>query len=191
MRISNSRGYTLIELLITIAILGVIVGVISTTFLTAYRGYVKSRIINQLQEDGNRIMSQLSRYARSSIEVTTTANSITFTLDQDSIEYAENGQCQTIVVTYTAQTGSANGRLNVTAPSCGSFNSGGVITDTNTRTGISVTGFSVSVTDNGTTNTQEISMSLTFAQAVRAPTLGEYQGDIELETQVTTRSYIR
>lgn len=198
LKCKKESGYTLLELLIVMAIIGVTLTVISTTFLTAYRGYLRSRILNQLQEEGNRLTEEVSRLVRSSRSVRMlpagpfNATNLQLTLSQDSIEYAQNGNCDVITLRYTPANfppiPPINGRLELLS-SCPTFNKGGVLTDTDTVTGYSINKFDIDIIDNDVTETQRVNFSILIEQGEDAPSRSEYQASIEITTGVNTRDY--
>ncbi len=198
--ISNeNNGYTLIEILITIAILGIITGVTITTYLSAYRSYVASQILNQLQEDGERIMKQIERSARASVsaQVFASGRELRLVLDADSLEYQQNGGCRNIRYVATAQTSSANGRFELslspsaTCTSPGGLVGGGVLNSTDTRGGVSVEQVTFSVADNPATNTQTITVRFTLRQGVQSTTRNTYEIALPMQSVISTRQYVR
>jgi prepilin-type N-terminal cleavage/methylation domain-containing protein len=195
MVVREKSGYTLIEILVTIAILSIIAGVTITTYLTAYRSYVSSQILNQLQEDGERIMKQLERSVRSSTNALLYSSGSTYylelTLDVDSLEYQQNGNCQTIRYRRYNETGSANGRIELQAPGCGSLIGGGSLNDTDPLTGVSIIGVTYAVVDNVATDTQSVTITMTLQQGVDSTTRTQYEVTLPMQTVVNTRQYVR
>jgi prepilin-type N-terminal cleavage/methylation domain-containing protein len=65
---SSSRGYTLVEMLAVIVVFSIIGGIISAIFASSLRGSNKANITNEVRQNGNYALIQMSRmitYARS------------------------------------------------------------------------------------------------------------------------------
>lgn len=64
----NSKGYTLVEMLAVIVVFSIIGGIISVIFSSSLRGSNKANITNEVRQNGNYALIQMSRmiaYARS------------------------------------------------------------------------------------------------------------------------------
>lgn len=191
---NKQQGYTLIEILITIAIVSIIAGVTITTYLSAYRSYVASQILNQLQEDGERIMKQVERSVRSSVRAQVQAGRLILELDVDSLEYQQNGGCRTILYRGVMPSLNANGQIEVVipggVPSCALIG-GGPLNSVDPVTGVSVEDVMFSVVDNAATNTQTVTISFTLRQGVRSATRTTYDVSLPMQSVITTRQYVR
>lgn len=79
-KFSNSKGYTLVELLAVILILVSVGGIITAIVATSFRGSNRSINVNQVRQEGNFAITQMSRmirYAKSFDGVSTNGNSYT------------------------------------------------------------------------------------------------------------------
>lgn len=65
----RNRGFTLIEILIVIALMAVLTGVGADLFINSLKAYQKSQIMNQLSQNGNYVMSTILNTARNAKEV--------------------------------------------------------------------------------------------------------------------------
>lgn len=59
----KAKGFTLVEVLITLAILGIILTVIFTFFLTNYKTLNKAQIEIELQSEGDKVINKISNVA--------------------------------------------------------------------------------------------------------------------------------
>ncbi len=67
-KIKNSKGYTLVEMLAVIVVFAIIGGIISAIFASSLRGSNKANITNDIRQNGNYALAQMSRminYAKS------------------------------------------------------------------------------------------------------------------------------
>ena len=60
----RSQGFTLIEILIVIALMAVLTGIGADLFVNSLKAYQKSQITNQLSQNGNFVMSTILNAAR-------------------------------------------------------------------------------------------------------------------------------
>lgn len=67
----NQAGYTLIELLLYIAIVGSLLTVITTFFGTAVDARVKGQTISEVDDQGTAVMDQITQSIRNAVSVTT------------------------------------------------------------------------------------------------------------------------
>ena len=89
-------GFTLIELLIVVALVIISAGVTSDIILTLIRSYNKTRISNEIEQNGNFLTLKLDRELRDAISIDTTQTTSTklvFTIvnssgTQDTVTYA-------------------------------------------------------------------------------------------------------
>ncbi|MDP2874214.1 MAG: type II secretion system protein [bacterium] len=65
----RNRGFTLIEILIVIALMAVLTGAGADLFVNSLKAYQKSQIMNQLSQNGNYVMSTVLNTARSADEI--------------------------------------------------------------------------------------------------------------------------
>lgn len=65
----RNRGFTLIEILIVIALMAVLTGVGADLFINSLKAYQKSQIMNQLSQNGNYVMTTILNTARNAKEI--------------------------------------------------------------------------------------------------------------------------
>src|SRR3990167_7157761 len=70
-------GFTLVELLIVVALVIISAGVTSDIILTLIRSYNKTRISNEIEQNGNFVILRLERELRDASNVDTTQSSST------------------------------------------------------------------------------------------------------------------
>ena len=85
----KTKGFTLVELLITLAILGTILSAIYTFFLTNYKTINRAQIEVELQSEGERVIEKISNIAIqcSEMKLTTSDNDDKIDSPDDSIEF--------------------------------------------------------------------------------------------------------
>ncbi len=97
-------GYTLIELLIVIGLIGLTVGVTADIILSLVRSYAKTQATNELERSTNFVVSKIEKEFKNATSVTTiSGNTLTFTtkiLDSQT----------PINVTYAVTTCTVNGQ---------------------------------------------------------------------------------
>jgi prepilin-type N-terminal cleavage/methylation domain-containing protein len=86
----KNKGFTLIELLLVIALLSIAVGITSDILVTLVRGYNKTQVMNELEQQANFVSSKLQKELKSASLITAAdASSITFSLrDGTLIKYS-------------------------------------------------------------------------------------------------------
>ena len=184
------KGFTLIEILVTVAILGLISTAAISIFSSMTAAYNKSSIINELREEGSRVMDDMERLVRSSGEAAIGGSSeLILTLNTSSLEYQQNGQCKT--VTLTLALGSVatnkNNYINKALSDCeGTASGAGEMTNTDRTSGVNVSALTFSVTGTGP---KVVKISLSLEQGLAAAARQDYRASVNLETTVSTRSY--
>lgn len=85
----KAKGFTLVEVLIALAILGIILPVIFTFFLTNYKTMNKAQIEVEVQSEGEKIIDKISNIAIqcSGINITTSDSDDKIDSINDSIEF--------------------------------------------------------------------------------------------------------
>jgi len=89
---SDRSGFTLMELVITIALLVISVGVTSDIILTLVRSYTKNQIATEVEQSANFVLLKLEKELRSGGSVTGGGTTMTF-LDSANVShtYSLNG----------------------------------------------------------------------------------------------------
>ncbi len=112
----STSGFTLIEILVSVALLGIMSGIGISLYAIINGAVVKANTINRLQSEGSAVFERLERSVRSAIVVENTnckeANDacLHLTIPTDSIEYNSNGGCQLVDYYYNKPDG-GNGKL--------------------------------------------------------------------------------
>jgi prepilin-type N-terminal cleavage/methylation domain-containing protein len=68
--IKNQQGFTLIEILVVIAIIGILTGITSDIFIQIIRGSNKANVVTEIKQNGDNILNQLERTIRNAEEIT-------------------------------------------------------------------------------------------------------------------------
>lgn len=160
-------GFTLIELVLVVALLTIAVGISSDIIISLVRSYNKTQVINELEQSANFVLLKLERELRNATSVTDiTASSITFT-DRSGgvIIYTLNGDV------VERQVGGAPSTLPLTN---NTFEGGGV---------------SVSCPSGCFTllssNPQVVRINMTFSYTGRGD--ATFEGDVTLDTTIVVR----
>ena len=87
MKAKNNQGVTLIELLVTISLIGILVGVSGDLLFTIFRSFNKSSTIVNIQEEGNAVLNKIKTDAINASSVTVTGNQMTLVTEAKQIIY--------------------------------------------------------------------------------------------------------
>lgn len=191
----GSSGFTLIEILMALAVLGIVAGVSVTVFLSVMQSYTKSVIINKLRSEGSRVMEDLSRVVKGGNELIGVGagppyENLTVILDRESLEYAQNGNCETVNFVYQLAGSDYNNGILKNLSDCDGTKVGeGEITDDDWITGVNVSSVSYTVTDGGGLRPDQINIELVLEQGLGAPSRKEYAAGVTLRNTVSTRDY--
>lgn len=120
---SNSKGFTLIELLLVIALLAISMGVTSDIFLTLIRGYNKSQIANEIEQQASFVALKLEKEVRDARNIAVLDSGITLQItkrDFSTLYYKVSSNVvrrdETSPPTTALTDNSAQGGVNVTCP---------------------------------------------------------------------------
>ncbi|MBU1111008.1 prepilin-type N-terminal cleavage/methylation domain-containing protein [Patescibacteria group bacterium] len=185
-------GYTLIEVLISLGVLAVVAGVGITILLFVTQLYAKAVISNNLRKEGSRIMEEVTRIVQGAGNLTGGGGSLTATLDLDSLEYKQNGRCETVILQLETPgpTDDFNGRLLKSLSDCEDSAVGaGVITSDDRVTGINIASLNFVVTDGGALRPDQVIIEITLEQGLDAPNRQEYKSSVSLRNVISTREY--
>jgi len=76
-QLQNFPGFTLIEILIVVGVLGVIVGAGSTMFFSVLRGSTKTKVLQMVKQNGDYAISVMERMIRNARSISGGGSSIT------------------------------------------------------------------------------------------------------------------
>jgi len=82
----NNKGVTLIELLVTISLIGILVGVSGDLLFTIFRAFNKSSTIVNIQEEGNAVLNKIKTDAINASSVSIDDGGLKMTLKIDSAD---------------------------------------------------------------------------------------------------------
>lgn len=178
--ITSQKGFTLLEILVVTAILGILIGVSTSVFLGILRSQNKTTITNEVRQNANLAIDLFERDVRSAAEVTpsgVSTNQITLELASGDVGWV----CEDTVV-------GNNGLIKRVV--------GGVdevLTNTDLVSGVDVDcGGSVSANAfdvSGVPENRIVRFSFSIEQGVDAPARNDYNIDLPFETTVGTRVF--
>lgn len=88
---SGQRGFTLLEVLISVAVMSVIGTIIAQSFFTTTRSSAKVEILKDTKQSGDFAMSVMERMIRNASDITTSCASTGTTVDSISIRSTDGG----------------------------------------------------------------------------------------------------
>jgi len=191
----NIGGFTLIETLLAIAILGVVIGVAVTVFSSISKSQYQARVKQDLTVTGNRIMDIMIKVIRDGSSASAavcgsgTSTAITVTNLPGSVEYSANGNCPQTVFSQGSGVNS-NGIIQKSYPSCGSGIGAGTITEDNGKSAVDVSTLNFCVrTIASSPKTLDINMTLSpnKAWSTLAPVASQLQTNFS--SSVGQRTY--
>lgn len=186
----RSCGYTLIEILVAIAVVGVITGVSIAIYLSVASLQQQSITINDLQSEGTVIIEKMSRVIRDarSVKCGESCNTLIVHNFEDSLEYQTSGSCLTTTFVYFGPTANDNGKIEKQYSNCSVATSTETLTNTDVVKGISVKTFLVAVSDYSEAYPQTVDIALTLERGVKA-TKRASRVEVLQQTRVSTRAY--
>lgn len=167
---NRERGFTLVELLVGMAILIVVATVGGDLIFNVIRSYNKSNILAEIEQNGNHAMSIMEQQIRNAASVDP------FTSPSSSLTLHTHQEADVTFSLGFAGTACTNGTIERNETP---------ITNANESNGINVTNLSFSSDASGNV----ITISITLEQACGAPTRREFQvPPVTLTTTVVLRS---
>jgi len=96
----KQKGFTLIELLVVVSLIIVVVGVAGDIVVSLVRGYNKTQITNEVEQNANFTMAKLEKELQNAYEVTAIqSDSITFKREKSGV----GGIVTTETISYTVE----------------------------------------------------------------------------------------
>jgi len=172
------KGFTLIELLVVVGLV-IIIGTVGTSIITSiFRSYNKAHIINEIEQNGNYVLSLMESQIRNARSVSAS--------DCDP-----SGHCS--ILTVTSQEGStiifaitSSGMIGVVQKTTDGVAE--ILTNDDLETGIDVdTDASQSYFEVSDTAPPTVKIVLKLRQAPNAPGRVDYQAETTLQTTVVVR----
>jgi len=90
----ENKGFTLVELLVVIALLGISIGVTNDILVSLVRSYNKTQIKNEVEQQANFVGLKIERELRSATGITSVGYTNTLTISKEgsaSVTYKLNG----------------------------------------------------------------------------------------------------
>jgi len=165
------RGFTLIELLVVVGLILIAGGVGTAIVTSVIRSYNKANIINEIEENGNYVLSLMETHIRNAKSVSptgTTTQTITVTPQEGS--------------SFTFSIANPSGNIGVVRKDAEVLTNDDLVTGVNVDTDPSRSYFEIS---NTTPPTVKIVLHLT--QPPNAPGRVDYQAETTLQTTVVVR----
>jgi len=185
--LNNTRGFTLIEILISIGVFGMIRGLAIGIFLSLSAAYDRADVVSTLNSEGNRVIEIVSRMVKSSSNVTeqVTPAGLILILPTESLEYETNGRCHTVVI---EDDGTGGIEKYSTASDCiGTPICPSTAPCLLTSSKVTVQSFSTTVVEGGL-NPDQVSISYELTQDASLSDTSQ-QGAIEFARTISSRSY--
>ncbi len=169
-------GFTLIELLVVVGLVGILAAVSADLFSSILRAYNKTQIINEIEQNGNAVLSHLAQQIRNAARVSSTSSDTITVTDQDGVE--------TIFSFDTVH----SLELDALATMIGVVKKGNdILTNYHSVGGINVVTddsyFDVSTSG----GMQQVKIFMKIQQAPNAPGRVDYEAETILETTVVVR----
>ncbi len=163
-------GFTLLETLVVISIVGIVAALGISFLSTILKGGNKTTIVSEIKQNGNYVMEVMSRYIRNANSINTCAQNTLSLMQQDSS-----------VVTFSLLPTDNNTLNNRIASNSAS------LTNADIKNGVEVTSLTFSC--DTTTYPATVNISFTLANARQASTGQEYKANQTFSTTVSLRTY--
>ena len=116
--LASTAGFTLVELLVSIALLSIMAGIGISIYAVINSSYDQSQALSLMQTQGSQVLEVIERSIRGSnrAEVISDSNCaedlcLVIGVPSNSIEYSVNGNCDSTVYGWSAPSGSTNGSI--------------------------------------------------------------------------------
>lgn len=188
---SKQRGFTLIEVLVSMGVLSIISGIAITIFVTVSSSYDKANVIKTLNSEGNQVMERVTRAVRSATGATQVSPSrlrLEIPRESDNLEYSNNGECTQIEI-FKDGTNIKKQAINSSCDDLGNAPCTESAPCLLTNDNVEVTDlvFGVTVNNNGPEHIK-INLSLRQDPSLSNPD-PQQQASVDFESTVLTRGY--
>jgi prepilin-type N-terminal cleavage/methylation domain-containing protein len=176
-----SKGFTLIELMITVAIIGVVSSIALTTISTVIKSSSKTNVVNRVKQNGDNIIDAMTRDIRGATDVCVSPDRATLTLYSTITSVAVGNACPSGTTSYVCSVG--------TSSSNGSLTKNGIHLTNNTDLlqGVKVANCNFIIS--GTSLPKTVTINLTLAQPSGMQSTAGDPVSVNFDTQVSLRSF--
>ena len=175
----NTKGFTLLELLVVTAILGVLIGISSTVFISILRSQNKTNITNEVRQNATLAIDLFERDVRSASDISLVGGPSTVRLEGAENATNVDWECVTAV-------GNNNGFIQRTVDGSGVDQ---VITNQDNQTGVSIDCTTNPTFDVSASITPIVTMRFDALQGEEAPGRADYEISLPFETTVGVRDF--
>lgn len=174
----KNRGFTLVELLVGIAIIGVVLGITLASLAASLRSSSKTTVFNQVKQSGDHVMETMVRGVRNAVDVCTAGGAspqiliYPYKISDCSLASGEIARYTCVIV------GGADGRVEkFDLPTS-------TTTPLTTKVQVSSCTFAHS-----NTVPRRVTIDFTFSQSTSLPQSPEFQVSIPFHSEVTLRNF--
>ncbi|NIT04033.1 prepilin-type N-terminal cleavage/methylation domain-containing protein [Candidatus Saccharibacteria bacterium] len=161
-------GFTLLELLVVVGLIGIIGAIAADIFVNVSRSYNKANIIAEVERNGNIALSQMVGEIRNARSATSP--------DAQTLDIV-NASGVNVTFSFTPQTASDNGYV---------ARNGTPLTDSSFASGVNVTSLVFSLAD---TDPQVVSITMSLSQPLGVSSRVDFQAGTTIQTSVSLRTY--
>jgi prepilin-type N-terminal cleavage/methylation domain-containing protein len=166
----GSKGFTLVELLVTTVIIGILAAVSATVISSVLKSQNKTVVINEVRQNGDLLIDRLERDVKAASDIPShTDYSVELIVGSDTINW-------------------------VCDPAAGTFERNTVsVVNTDAVTGVRVVdagtdGCQFKVTDASLVGTRLVTLKFKLEQGTNAPNKSEFKARVPFEVTIGTRS---
>ncbi len=180
--LSRNKGFTLVEILVVVSIILISVGVAGDLIVSVTRSYNKTRILNEIEQNGNYVIAKITNDLKNATSVTISSGALQIVnASGQTISYRiQSNTCSGTNVSYVSR------RVVTTSPASDVT---GKMTSDGCRDGINVTSSSpFAINTILGTGVQYVSVTLSFSQVGSYAATSQYAATQSFTTYVTLRS---
>lgn len=171
---SQKSGFTLIEILVVVGILGIIAVIGSNMFFTVFRGSTKTKVLTTVKQNGDYALSVIGRMVRNSSEILKNSDGQVCTLGMKKIKIKNPDKGETEFA--CLEVGTVNGRI--------ASNSAQITSDE-----VKVDNCSFDCSSSGQFYPETVTISFTLSQNIGAAPRPEEEASMDFKTTVSIRNY--